>query len=207
MQLLRAMMAGEKTNFEGETLRSRGYQQFPSEPMPIYLAGLRPKMLETAAEMGDGVILNLFPKSALPKICEHIAIGAERAGKKPETVEVICRHMTAVDSDKAVARDAFRAKFGPYYATPVYNKFLAWCGYPDEAQEIAEGFKARDRQRTANALSDDLIDDIAIIGSAAECQARIAEYAEGGIHTHVMAPLINDQASIDATIKAFSKQS
>ena len=205
MTLLRTMLAGEKTNFQGDTLRSRGYQQFPCPDQPIYLAGLRPKMVETAAEIGDGVILNLFPQSALPKIKEHIAIGAKRAGKDPDTVEVISRHMIAVGDDKDAGRDAFRRAFGPYYATPVYNKFLAWCGYPDEANEIAEGFKARDRERTAAALTDELVDSIAIIGTAEECREQVKAYAAGGIHTHVMAPMINSPQIIEDTVKAFSK--
>ena len=206
MALLRPMMAGEKSNFEGSVLRSRGYRQGPTQNQPIYLAGLRPKMLETAAEIGDGVILNLFPRSALPKIMEHIAIGAERAGKDPASVEVVCRHMMCVTDDKALGRAAFRAAFGPYYATPVYNKFLAWSGYEDAAREIQAGFVARDRERTAAAMPDDLVDQIAVIGNEAECQQLIREYADGGIHTHVMAPLIPDPQILENTIMAFSKE-
>ena len=55
------------------------------------MAALREKMLEAAAEHSDGVILNLFPRDALPKMMDHIRIGAERAGKKLEDVEVVCR--------------------------------------------------------------------------------------------------------------------
>ena len=206
MALLRPMMAGEKTAFEGETLRSRGYVQAPTDKQAIYLAGLRPKMLETAAELGDGVILNLFPRSALPKIMEHIAIGAERAGKDPASVEVVCRHMMCLTDDRDKGRAAFRAAFGPYYATPVYNKFLAWAGYEGAAREMEAGFKARDRERTAAAMSDELVDEIAIIGNEAECQALVREYADGGIHTHIMAPMIPDPDMIENTVMAFSKQ-
>ena len=206
MTLLRSMMAGEKTNFEGETLRSKGYRQAPTSNQPIYLAGLRPNMLETAAEISDGVILNLFPRSALPKIMEHIAIGAERAGKDPASVEVVCRHMMCLTNDKELGRAAFRAAFGPYYATPVYNKFLAWAGHEDTAKEIAEGFKARDRERTSAAMTDELVDQIALIGNEAECQDLVREYAAGGIHTHVMAPMIPDPQMIENTVMAFSKE-
>lgn len=206
MALLRPMMAGEKTNFEGEVLRSRGYRQAPTDNQKIYLAALRPKMLETAAEIADGVILNLFPRSALPKIMEHIAIGAERAGKDPASIEVVCRHMMCMTSDKAQGRAAFRASFGSYYATPVYNKFLAWAGYEQAAQDIQAGFAAKDRERTAAAMSDEMVDQIAIIGNEAECQDLIREYAAGGIHTHVMAPMIPDPEMIENTVMAFSKK-
>ena len=56
--MVRAMLAGEKTNFDGETLYSRGYrQEAAANPPPIYIGALRPKMIEMAAEIGDGFLL------------------------------------------------------------------------------------------------------------------------------------------------------
>ena len=49
--MVRSMLAGEKSDFALSTLTSRGYRQEPlPEPPPIYLAALRPKMIEMAAE-------------------------------------------------------------------------------------------------------------------------------------------------------------
>ncbi|MBT6426131.1 MAG: LLM class flavin-dependent oxidoreductase, partial [Rhodospirillaceae bacterium] len=130
--MVRSMLAGEKSDFDLSTLHSHGYRQPPLEQdVPLYLAALRPKMIEMAAEIGDGVIFNLWPKKALAKMIEHVAIGAERAGKDPQEVEVVNRHMVLVTDDKDAAVDAFRARMAPYYATPVYNNFLAWAGYED----------------------------------------------------------------------------
>ena len=69
--IVRSMLAGEKSDFELDTLRSKGYIQAALEqPVPLYLAALRSKMIEMAAEVGDGVIFNLWPKKALPKMIE-----------------------------------------------------------------------------------------------------------------------------------------
>ena len=205
--LIRTMMAGEKTDFQGETLRSKGYIQMPTDQqLPIYLAGLRSKMVETAAEIGDGVILNLFPRSALPRIIEHVGIGAERAGKQKDDVEVVCRHMMVVTDDKEAGRAAFRAQFVSYYATPVYNKFLQWCGYEDAAAEIREGWAAKDRARTAAALPDDLIDEIGLIGTAAECQALMRGYADAGVHTNIVSCIYPTPEAMEATVGAFAAE-
>lgn len=205
VSLLRSIMAGKKTHFNGEVLRSNGYQQPANNNQAIYLAGLRPKMLETAAEIADGIILNLFPRTALPKIMEHIAIGAKRGGKDPAAVEVVCRYVICVNKDKALGRKAFREQYLPYYATKVYNKYLAWAGYEDAAYEIAEGFKTRDRARSLAAMSDELVDEIAIIGDQQECQQRVLECAKQGVHAHVMSPLLSDKKSVDLLIRTFSK--
>ncbi len=203
--MVKSMIAGEKSNFDLTTLRSRGYRQAPMEqPVPVYLAALRSKMIEAAAEIGDGVIFNLWPKGALPKMMEHVKIGAERAGKKFEDVEVVNRAMVLVTDDKAGGRDLFRAAFAPYYATPVYNNFLAWAGYQDVANVITEGWAAKDRAKTTGAISDELVDEIAIIGSAEECRERIQECAAGGIHTHIIAPMAATAEDAQRTFDAFT---
>ena len=204
-QLVKTMLAGDKTDFEGETLYSRGYRQAPlDEPPPIYLAALRSSMVEMAAEFGDGVIFNLWPKKALPKMMEHVRIGAERAGKKAEEVEIVNRAMVLCTDDKAYGRDLFRAQFAPYYATPVYNNFLAWAGYEDAAATISEGWAQKDREKTGGAMTDEMIDEIGIIGSKEEIQERIREDAEGGVHTHIIAPLGGNPEDVERTLEAFS---
>ena len=204
-ELVKIMLTGAKTDYDGETVFSRGYRQAPMDnPPPVYLAALRPKMIEMAAEVGDGVIFNLWPKAALPKVMEHIAIGAQAAGKNPADVEIVNRAMVLCTDDKDYGRNLFRAAFGPYYATPVYNNFLAWAGYTDAAAQIAEGWAAKDRNKTASAMSDEMIDEIAIIGNEDEIQARIQADADGGVDTHIIAPLAGNREDVDRTFAAFS---
>jgi probable F420-dependent oxidoreductase len=188
--MVKSMLAGEKSNFDLETLRSHGYvQQKLDVPVPVYMAALRSGMIETAAQYSDGVVFNLWPKRALPKMIEHVAAGARAAGKDPAGVEVVNRHMVLVTDDKAGARDRFRAAFAPYYATPVYNSFLAWAGYEEAAAVIRQGWLEKDRGKTTGAISDEMVDEIAIIGDEDECRDRLRWCAATGIHTHIVAPL------------------
>ncbi len=203
--MVRSMLAGEKSNFDWETLHSHGYRQAPmADPPPIYLAALRPKMIEMAAEFADGVVFNLWPRSALPRMMEHVHAGAARAGKQGADVEIVNRYMVCVTDDVAAARDRFRMHFSPYYATAVYNRFLAWAGYGEVAAEIEAGWKARDRARTMAALSDALIDEIAVIGCADHCRALIRAAADGGVHTHIIASQAASEMERQATMAAFS---
>ncbi len=204
--MVRSMLKGEKSEFDLVTMKSHGYRQVPLEnPPPVYIAALRSNMIEMAAEVGDGVIFNLWPKRALPKMMEHVKIGAQRAGKDWRDIEIVNRAMVLVTDDKADARNRFRAAFAPYYATPVYNKFLAWAGFEDAAGTISEGWAAKDRAKTGGAMTDALIDEVAIIGNEDECRARIRDDADGGIHTHIIAPLAGSNAAeAMRTFKAFT---
>ena len=204
-ELVRAMLTGAKTDFTGITQESHGYRQPPLQnPPPIYIAALRSKMIEMAAEVGDGVIFNLWPKSALPRMIEHVHIGARRAGKNPADVEVVHRAMVLATDDKAAGRNLFRAAFAPYYATPVYNKFLAWAGFPDAADAITEGWARKDRAMTTGALTDELIDEIAVIGPEEEIHERFREHARSGVHTQIVAPLGLPGPEMDRTFAAFA---
>lgn len=203
--MVRSMLKGEKSDFDLETLYSKGYRQAPCDnPPPIYLAGLRAKMLEMAAEVGDGVIINLWPQGALPKMLEHVKIGAERAGKKAQDIEIVNRAMVLVTDDKALGRDIFRMSFGPYYATPVYNKYLAWAGYEDAAAAIREGWAAKDREKTAAAMTDEMIDEIAVIGTAEEVRDRIRADAHAGVDTQIIAPMAATAEDAMRTFSAFT---
>lgn len=207
--VLKHILNGEKTDFtELNTVYSRGYSQEPSEPgIPVYLAALRPKMIEMAAEIGDGVIFNLWPKSALPKMLEHVEIGAARAGKKIEDVEIVNRFATIVSDDKKAACEQFRRQFIPYFANPVYNKFLAWCGYPEEAKELAAGWDARDRERTSSAFHDEVVEAIGVIGTGDEVRSRIQQHAAEGITTSIISPV--GRMSLDeafGTLEAFAER-
>jgi len=205
VDLLRCMLAGEKTDFEGEVLSSHGYQQPPvAAPVPIHLAALRPRMIDLAAARAEGIILNLFPRAALPRVFDTIDAALARHGRDRSAIEVGTRISVTVTDDVDAARTAFRRGFIPYYATPSYNSFLTWAGHPEAARAIREGWAARDRAACYAAMDDALVDEIAIAGSAEHCQSRIRELHAAGITTPLMFCLSSDRAVVDATFAAFA---
>jgi probable F420-dependent oxidoreductase len=207
-EMLRRMLSGERENYSGVTLRSSGFRLIPPArgEVPIYLAALRPKMLEMAAEVGDGVVLNSFPLEALPLMMEHIRIGAARAGKSVDKMEIVNRHHVIVTDDVAAGRERFRAMFTGYFATPVYNKFLAWFGYEDAAASLDEGWKSKNRGKTAAAMSDELVDRIGVIGPAEHCREVVRAFMAEGITTPIINPISEDPKVIADTFEAFTPE-
>src|SRR5205823_1292468 len=177
--VLRRMLAGERVTVEGKTVRSRGFRLVspPPAPVPVYVGALMPPMHELAGEIADGVILNFMPVDAVPRMLAHVRAGAARAGRDPATLEVVARFQTVVTDDAPAARDAIRQMMGPYFATSVYNRFIAWCGFPEEARAIDTAWRTKDRARNVAAVTDEMVDRLAIIGSAEHCRARLAGFA------------------------------
>jgi len=203
--ILRQALAGQKTDYAGEALRSKGFRLGTRAPAPrIYVAALRERMLELAGEVGDGLILNLFPAEALSKILAAYRRGAQRVGRDASDDEIVCRLMVAVTDDVAGARNLVRAGFAGYFAQPVYNAYLRWYGFEKEADAVANAFARGDRAGSAAALSDEMIDSIAILGSADACRERIAAYVAGGVTTPVLAPLAGNLAQVTAVFETLA---
>jgi probable F420-dependent oxidoreductase len=204
--LLRRMLAGERVTYAGRTVRTRNFRlvSSPPEPVPIYVAALMPPMLELAGEIADGVILNFMPVEAVPRMLAHVRAGAARAGRDPSAIEVVARFHTVVTDDPAAAHAAIRHMMGPYFATSVYNRFVAWCGFADEARAIDAGWRAKDRSANLGAVTDAMIDRLAIIGSAAHCRERLAAFAAAGVTTPMIQPFAFEEAAIWHTFEALA---
>ena len=204
--VLRQALAGEKTDFAGKTLHSRGFRlgALPAKPLPIYLAALREKMLRLAGECGEGLIINLFPVTALPQILGAYRAGAAAAGRDASKDEVVARFQVAITDDVEGARGLVRAAFGGYVAAPVYNRFFDWVGFPDVAAGVAKAFAERDRRGTALAMTDDFIDRVTILGSADACREQLAAFVEAGVTTPVISPLVATPDGATAVFEALA---
>jgi probable F420-dependent oxidoreductase len=205
--VLRSMLAGERTTFAGRTIQTSGFRLVspPPAPVPIYLAALMPPMLELAGEIADGVVLNMMPVGAVPRMLDHVRRGAARAGRDGR-LEVVARFQVIVTDDKAGARAALRHMLGPYFATSVYNRFVAWCGFPEEALAIARAWAAKDRAGNLAAVTDAMIDRIAVIGTAAECRAQLERFVDAGVTTPMVHPFLFDDAAIWRVLESLAPE-
>jgi len=206
MAVLRSALAGEKTSYQGKTLHSQGFRlgiRLPSRPR-IYLAALREKMLQLAGALGDGLIINMMPLDAMPRIVSAYRQGAVDTERDASNDEVVARFQIAVTDAKDEARNLVRAAFAGYVATPVYNRFFSWVGHEDVARGVADAFARGDRQGTAAAMHDGFVDDLAIIADAAEAREKLAAFVGAGVTTPVLAPLSASAEETIAVLEAFA---
>ncbi len=163
----------------------------------VYVGALGPGMLATAGEVGDGVCLNLMPANVVAKQIAVAREGAEAAGRElPESFGVMARFHTVITDDLDTGRDIIRGAFGPYFAQPVYNRFLAWCGFEEAAEKVLAGFRSGDRAAVATALTDDVVDAISLVGPVAAMRDRLVEFGEAGVTVGAINLLTGDPAAM-----------
>ena len=191
VEVLRTVLAGEKTSYAGNAVRSKGFKL--GSPVrgqvPIFLAAMGPRMLELVGEVADGVILNHFtPIDRLDFALDHIDRGAKRSGRRAEDVEIAARVCVWTTQDDEAALTAFSTDFSFYGSTAIYQNMIKLMGYEQAAMDIAEGFKARDRQRIMSAVPEELVRRLYIWGDEAACHARLKAYYAAGLDSLIVSP-------------------
>jgi probable F420-dependent oxidoreductase len=183
VEATRALLSGERS-YAGDHVRTDRFSLAapPVGPVRLFVGALGPRMLRLAGAIGDGVCLNLMAPDVVPRQLAEIRRGADEAGRDlPDHFRVMARFHTVLTDDLGGGRAVVRAGFGPYFAQPVYNRFLGWCGHPEAAAAIVDAFTAGDRAGVAAALTDEIVDGVALVGPPDRIRERLGEYAAAGI--------------------------
>ena len=157
--------------------------------IPIYLAALFPTMLQVAGELAQGVILTYPTLQAGRRAAENVAVGARRANRRPEDVEITSLLPCQVADDGAEARDRLRPGLAFYVGFfPRYNRLLAEAGFADAVTRVKAAWDRGDRDAAARLVPDELIDAVALAGTPAECRGKIERYRASGIALPIVSP-------------------
>jgi probable F420-dependent oxidoreductase len=182
LRFLRAALAGEMVDREFETFAVRRFrlERPPATPPAIHLAALRPGMLRLAAAEADGVIMNwLSPGDVSTTL-------AETKGAGPN-FEVVARIFVCPTADVAYARNAARRMIAAYLSVPAYAEFHRWLGRGPALTGMWNAWAAGDRKGALAAIPDEVVDDLVVHGSPAECRDKVQAYADAGIAVPVQA--------------------
>jgi probable F420-dependent oxidoreductase len=182
VQYLRPVFAGERGEggFKLEVP--------PAEPIPIYVAALRGRMLRLAGEIGDGAWVNFLPLAGVEQVVEHVREGERAAGREPGTVDIVCRFFN-VPAPPEQGLPLVKFMFAAYATVPVYAAYFRWLGYAEQIDPMVDAWEARDRERALELVPEDLVRDVFVFGSPDEQRERLAAYAEKGITTLCLTPI------------------
>jgi probable F420-dependent oxidoreductase len=149
----------------------------PSEPVPLTLAALGPRMLELAAERADGAHPYFVP-------VEHTPLARRHLGPEP----CLATEMTAVlTNDRSAGLEIARAFARHYLVLPNYANNLRRLGWSDD--DIASDG------------SDRLLEAVIAIGDVDHIVRRVRDHLDAGAD-HLAIQLREDK-STDPAIEGF----
>ena len=188
--------AGPDATGLGKPLRSILHGR---KDMQIYTASITPNGLRTSAEVADGV----FPVWMNPERFDlfegALDDGFSRAGngKGLDAFEIAPFVSVVLDDDLEKAQIPVRQNLALYIGgmgareKNFYNDYAGRLGYEGEAKTIQDLFLAGKRAEAAAAVPDKLIDDVALVGSAARIRDRLQIWKDAGKKRHVGSLLVS----------------
>jgi probable F420-dependent oxidoreductase len=160
----------------------------PAEPIPIYIAALRSRMLRLAGELGDGAWVNFLPLSAADQVIEQVREGERAAGKAPGSVDIVCRFFNVpVPAEEGLPFVKFM--FAAYATVPVYADYFRWLGFADQIDPLVEAWDSGDRKGAVELVPEDLARDVFVFGPPEEQRERLSEYVAKGVTTLCLTPI------------------
>ena len=175
---INTLLAGEKT----EAGAALGGAKKVQDAIPIYMGAQGPKMLETAGEIADGVLINASnPKdyeAAMPMIKKGI-------GDQAKDFDVAAYTATSIGTDSEAAKNAAK----------IVVAFIAAGSPPPviERHGLPEGFNTQmgeflakgDFGGAIGAVTDEALDAFSVCGTPDEFIPKIEGLAEMGVTQYV----------------------
>jgi probable F420-dependent oxidoreductase len=170
----------EKVTKQYDTFKVDGFRMSirPRVKPTILVAALREGMLRLGARDADGVIINWLSPEDVRKVVGVVNDAAEGAER-----EVVARIFVCPSENADVVRAGARFAIAAYMNVPVYAEFHRWMGRGPLMQGMWDAWQAGDRKAALAAIPDEVVDDLVVHGSPAQCRARIDQYFANGVTT------------------------
>jgi probable F420-dependent oxidoreductase len=211
VQIIRAVVSGERVTLDGEFYRVKGFRMTappPSEPVKIFLGALGPKALELAGEVADGVLLNWLGPDTVSTSIHHLEAGARRAGRTLGGFEIAAFVRTCVTDQPEAARQYLARDITGYATVDAYARFFRASGFAPEIDTLQSAWKAGDRARAVAAISPRVLDALGVVGPESSCRARMDDFTRAGLTMPVVVPFTPEtgaeaRASLLRTVRTF----
>ncbi|MDA0264156.1 MAG: LLM class flavin-dependent oxidoreductase [Chloroflexi bacterium] len=191
IQIVKGLLSGAEVNFPGKHFKVTGASMGAATPktkVPIYIAALGPQMLEMAGELCDGVLMNWTAVDYLAEAVGHIKRGTEKAGRDPKEIDIAGYVRVAVGDDVSASRDSLRRQVARYASNPFYCNFFKETGFDKEMSAAAAALAEGNLDKAAESITEEMQDQVAIVGTVAECRAALEKRRAAGLQLPVIAP-------------------
>ena len=199
VEIVRELLRKGEVSYQGDVYNIENFD-FWFEPLrreiPIYVAAVFPKMLEVCGEISQGALMTWCTLEHAATAAAHVAEGAKRAGRDPSEVEVATLMPCAVGSSGEGAMEGLKTNIARYATKfPRYRKLMENAGFTKELQEVRRAWDAGNEAEAVRLVPDELVDAIALVGSADKARSRLDEYRRAGITQPIISPRVSGENS------------
>ena len=199
--LIRKLIAWERFSYDGKYFRIKDFQlrqKPPRKNLPIYIAGLNPKMQQLAGEVADGTIANMLTEDGIKETKENVRIGAEKAGRDPSKIGIFTLAMTLCGQDGS-AMEAMKKVIGFYSASTHYHHIMTNAGFGNEARRIKELWDQKQHDEALKFVSEDMVKKLTLSGTPKQIRRHVRDYISAGVYPIIYPIIRRERARNDVT--------
>jgi 5,10-methylenetetrahydromethanopterin reductase len=175
--------------------------------LPIYVAGVRPRLIELAGQIADGLMLNIVgPDYIADFVAEHFLDSARRAGRNPDDLEIMAIATCCVAEQPAEALARARNIFVHRLESSPRAKLLATqrSQHHEELLALKDLIDRGERERAEREASEALVRTIIVAGSPEDVRRGIDRYFAAGCTRVVLATWPRDAVYVQGLIRMLS---
>ncbi|PYM77816.1 MAG: LLM class F420-dependent oxidoreductase [Candidatus Rokuibacteriota bacterium] len=204
IDIIRKAARGERLDHDGEFFHTKRFQlRFPPfrASLPIYIAALSPPSLRLTGELADGWLPIFLAPSRMTAAVSELKAGAEAAGRTLADIAISPQVSIYVTDDVKAARDRERPHIAFYIGGMgvFYHEYMRRIGFGAEADRVRAAFQARERDRAAQLVTDEMVDAVTILGTPGQCRDQMQRFFEAGAQE---VRLVFNEPNKDAYLKA-----
>ena len=213
IDIIRMALAGERVNYEGRFYNLKRFRMGArpvQERIPIYVASLGPRNLELTGRAADGWLPIWTHREKLPLVKEPLTKAADAAGRSASDITTAPQILCCASDDEETVADAVKQArahmafyvggMGRYY----YDLFCRY-GYQDECDALRRAWGEGDRGKAAEAITDEMVDNITVIGTPDECRKKMARFRDNGVDMPLVAfPHGSDRETMLGTLESLA---
>ena len=193
IEIIRLLLSGEAADYDGECFRLKRFKLGfkPLRPnIPILLAALSPKSLRLAGRLADGWLPVHWPRALLSDGFAEIKAGAAEVERDIPRFEVAPLINLVISQNGRIPLRAARLPLAYYVGGmgDYYYQSLVRLGFKVEADLIREKWIAGRHREAMMAVTDRLIDQVAVCGTLDQCRSKVDETFRVGA-TLVLVPM------------------
>jgi len=214
VQLLRAAFAAQKGGgfrWEGEhwNLKVPIYARPGAvrEEIPIWVAAVNRGMAAAAGTVADGLVGHPIATRRWHRevMLPTLRAAEEKAGRPSGACSLYPYVITSIQQRREHAVSDAKKQIGFYFTTALYHSVLELHGMREVGEKCREALRRFDTKAMAEAIPDELVDEIAIACTPDEARDRLAQWKDLTDHPLFYAPTVGVQperlrSNIDATL-------
>ena len=183
----------------------RGARSPTTLGVPVYIGASGPRMTELAGEIGDGLLLGTGTRvDEVGARLEHLAAGANRAGRDRKSIDVAAIVMTSVTKDGKV--DANALAYAAKGAAGLDDANVWALGFdPEQVRRVREEFNQGHCEEACRLLSPAMVSAFVAAGAPSDCVRTLNGFVRAGVDLPLLLPFGGSVSDVIKVGEAFAR--